>query len=149
MKTVKIPSFTNDKGQTLLLNRIAKKNKGEKSAIIITSVTIGYLSVPREIESSNNFWWRILDFFGVRKKVQYKKELVIADGYMRLVFIPGDKWVHIRFLSSKEYNKVMDNDTSTLKYEKLETGITPYQISFLCKNLKKVNWEWILEKTAC
>jgi len=123
----KTPTFLCN-GEELSLDQISKKK--------INSVTINYLSAPKAKKEAG-----ILGFFGKKKIVQEKKELVVNDEKGITLSLGAEGMVaSIRFWNQKDWDRVVDYDKGVLSKKFMVTLIAPYVIFFYIKDLKSVRW---------
>jgi len=128
METLKkTPTFLCN-GEELSLEQISKKK--------ISSITINYLSTPKAVKEAGG-----LGFFGKKKIIQEKKELVVSDE-KGIALSLGDEGIvaSIRFWNKKDWEKVVDYDRGVLVKRFMVTSIAPYVIFFYIKDLKSVEW---------
>ncbi len=126
-----LPSFTKG-GKILSLRDIINNKK-------IISVTVTYLSQKRKVKAPG-----FRGFLGAKEDFQELKELTIEDQKgISFNFKDGNEFAKIRFYKKREFDKVKndeDYDCSTFWRQYDFSREMSFQINFLIRNLKDIDW---------
>lgn len=122
----KSPEFVNSKGESLPLPEIVNKK--------ITSVVVTYLSAEKRKEQIG-----ISGFFGFFSDVQDKKNLVIDNGRIHLLFLGGET-ATVFFSSEEEFKKIEGYDENSLWKSPIKSATDFFQINIPKSSLKEIDW---------